>query len=99
MVGSGMLEIPCPSMFQDNVNVESAFGPALKAAFSVMNQLGGMKLIFQNTMPSLGIGRLKLRGDDVRVYGTDKERALRLPEDPFYKQMAADLTKYQIGVY
>ena len=25
-----------PSMFQDNVNVESAFGPALKAAFMVM---------------------------------------------------------------
>ncbi|OWM81350.1 hypothetical protein CDL15_Pgr007388 [Punica granatum] len=75
-----------PSMFQDNVNVESAFGPALKAALMVMN-----------TLPSLGVGRLKLRGDDVRVYGTDKEPALRTPEDPFYKQMAADLTKYQIG--
>lgn len=25
-----------PSMFQDNVNLESAFGPALKAAFMVM---------------------------------------------------------------
>lgn len=25
-----------PSMFQDNVNVESAFGPALKAAFMIM---------------------------------------------------------------
>ncbi|KAK6269539.1 hypothetical protein POUND7_006644 [Theobroma cacao] len=87
-----------PSMFQDNVNVESAFGPALKAAFMVMSQLGGKLLIFQNTLPSLGVGRLKLRGDDLRVYGTDKEHTLRLPEDPFYKQMAADLTKYQIGV-
>ena len=25
-----------PNMFHDNVNVESAFGPALKAAFMVM---------------------------------------------------------------
>lgn len=25
-----------PSMFKDNVNVESAFGPALKAAFMIM---------------------------------------------------------------
>ena len=25
-----------PSMFQDNVNMESAFGPAIKAAFMVM---------------------------------------------------------------
>ncbi|XP_057800964.1 protein transport protein SEC24 A-like [Salvia miltiorrhiza] len=87
-----------PSMFQENMNVESAFGPALKAAFMVMSQLGGKLLIFQNTLPSLGAGRLKLRGDDIRVYGTDKEHTLRLPEDPFYKQMAADFTKYQIAV-
>ncbi|XP_010547070.1 PREDICTED: protein transport protein Sec24-like At3g07100 [Tarenaya hassleriana] len=87
-----------PVMFQDNVNMESAFGPALKAAFMVMNQLGGKLLIFQNTLPSLGVGRLKLRGDDPRVYGTDKEYSLRIPEDPFYKQMAADCTKFQIGV-
>ncbi|XP_077224479.1 protein transport protein SEC24 A-like [Tasmannia lanceolata] len=87
-----------PSMFVDNVNIESAFGPALKAAFMVMSKLGGKLLIFQSTLPSLGIGRLKLRGDDLRIYGTDKEHALRIAEDPFYKQMAADLTQYQIGV-
>lgn len=55
-------------------------------------------LIFQNTLPSLGVGRLKLRGDDSRVYGTDKEHGLRLPEDPFYEQMAAEFSKYQISV-
>lgn len=55
-------------------------------------------MVFQNTLPSLGPGRLRLRGDDIRVYGTDKEHLLRVPEDPFYKQMAADFTKYQIAV-
>lgn len=133
-----------PSMFQDSMNVESAFGPALKAAYMVMvcwsstlticlpienalfclsdmalsyyifpvwntlltwpsftclqNQLGGKLLIFQNTLPSIGAGRLRLRGDDLKVYGTDKEHSLRVAEDPFYKQMAADFTKYQIGI-
>ncbi|GJS91478.1 transport protein Sec24-like protein [Tanacetum coccineum] len=87
-----------PSMFQDNVNVESAFGPALKAAYMVMSQLGGKLLIFQSTLPTLGVGRLRLRGDDIRAYGTDKENALRIPEDPFYKQMAADFTKFQVAV-
>ncbi|GLJ20808.1 hypothetical protein SUGI_0379320 [Cryptomeria japonica] len=87
-----------PSMFAENINVESAFGPALKAAFMVMSQLGGKLLIFQSTLPSLGVGRLKLRGDDPRIYGTDKEHTIRNAEDPFYKQMAADLTKYQVGV-
>ncbi|CAN7107642.1 unnamed protein product [Brassica rapa subsp. narinosa] len=87
-----------PLMFQNNVNVESAFGPALKAAYMVMNQLGGKLLIFQNSLPSLGVGRLKLRGDDPRIYGTDKEYTLRVAEDIFYKQMAADCTKFQIGI-
>jgi hypothetical protein len=41
---------------------------------------------------------LRLRGDDVRAYGTDKEHTLRVPEDPFYKQMAAEFTKNQIAV-
>ncbi|GMH28103.1 hypothetical protein Nepgr_029946 [Nepenthes gracilis] len=87
-----------PSMFQDTMNVESAFGPALKAAFMVMNKLGGKLMIFLNTLPSLGVGRLRLRGSDTHVYGTDKEQALRVAEDTFYKQMAADFTKYQIAV-
>ncbi|XP_020091801.1 protein transport protein Sec24-like At3g07100 isoform X2 [Ananas comosus] len=87
-----------PSMFQNSANVESASGPALKAAFMVMSQLGGKLLVFQSTLPSLGIGRLRLRGDDPRVYGTDKEHTLRIPEDPFYKQMAAEFTKHQIAV-
>ncbi|KAL0922326.1 hypothetical protein M5K25_006302 [Dendrobium thyrsiflorum] len=87
-----------PSMFQDNANMESAFGPALKASHMIMSQLGGKLLIFQSTLPSLGAGRLRLRGDDRRVYGTDKEHNLRIPEDSFYKQMAADFTKNQIAV-
>jgi protein transport protein SEC24 len=117
-------------MFHDNANVESALGPALKAAFMVMvrsliiyyevcvgcscatstiysmdnyvillqGQMGGKLLVFQSTLPSLGIGRLRLRGDDVRAYGTDKEHLLRVPEDTFYKQMAAEFTKNQIAV-
>ncbi|KAG6540868.1 hypothetical protein Mapa_017742 [Marchantia paleacea] len=87
-----------PSMFQNNLNIESALGPALKAAFMVMSQLGGKLLVFQSTLPSLGAGRLKLRGDDPRLYGTDKECTLRVTEEQFYKQMAADFSKYQIGV-
>eukprot|EP00249_Psilotum_nudum_P020257 c27624_g1_i1 orf=387-3641(-) len=87
-----------PSMFESNANIESAFGPALRAVFMVMSQLGGKLLVFQSTLPSLGVGRLRLRGDDPRIYGTDRECSVRVAEDPFYKQMAADFSKYQIGV-
>ncbi|KAJ0799623.1 hypothetical protein HanPI659440_Chr03g0093621 [Helianthus annuus] len=41
-------------------------------------------------LPSLSVGRLKLRGDDIRVYETDKEHTLRIQEDLFYKHLAAD---------
>jgi protein transport protein SEC24 len=64
----------------------------------VQSQLGGKLLVFQGTLPSLGFGRLKLRGDDPRVYGTEKEHQLRGTEEQFYKQMAADFSKFQIGV-
>lgn len=64
----------------------------------LQNQLGGKLLVFQSTLPSLSVGRLRLRGDDLRAYGTDKEHILRVPDDPFYKQMAAEFTKKQIAV-
>ncbi|KAF3657764.1 Protein transport protein-like [Capsicum annuum] len=44
------------------------------------SQLGGKLLIFQYTFPSLGVGHLRLRGDDLRVYGTNKEHILRILE-------------------
>lgn len=37
------------------------------------SQFVGKLLIFQRMSPSLGFGRLKLQGDDLCVYGTDKE--------------------------
>jgi protein transport protein SEC24 len=62
------------------------------------SQIGGKLMVFQSNLPSIGVGRLRLRGDDVRAYGTDKEHNLRIPEDLFYKQMAAEFTKSQISV-
>ncbi|XP_024519134.1 protein transport protein Sec24-like At3g07100 isoform X1 [Selaginella moellendorffii] len=87
-----------PSIFANNENVESALGPALEATTSIMSEIGGKLLIFQSTLPSLGVGRLKLRGQEAHVYQTDREPALRVAEDSFYKQMAAKCSKLQIGV-
>lgn len=36
-----------PSMFQDNVNLESAFGPSLKAAFKIMVYLSLFAYYFE----------------------------------------------------
>ncbi|KAM1626594.1 hypothetical protein ACFXTN_013579 [Malus domestica] len=80
------------SMFQDNVNVESAFGPALKASLMLMEFPRVWLCIY------FALTYVHLRGDDLHVYGSDKEHPLRLLGDPFYKQMAAEFTKFQIEV-
>ncbi|KVI12414.1 Gelsolin domain-containing protein [Cynara cardunculus var. scolymus] len=80
-----------PSMFQDNVNVESAFGPALKAAFMVMSQLGGKLLIFQSTLPSLGVGTLaKYTGGQVYYYPSFHSA---IHKDKLRHELARDLTR------
>ncbi|KAM1100263.1 hypothetical protein FF1_006708 [Malus domestica] len=107
------------SMFQDNVNVESAFGPALKALLMLMefprvwlciyfaityvyvcafaDQPWRKIVNFSKHTAISWCWSLKV-GDDLRVYGSNKEHLLRLPGDPFYKQMAAEFTKFQIWV-
>ncbi|KAI7835269.1 hypothetical protein COHA_010829, partial [Chlorella ohadii] len=50
-----------PQSYGRASQVESAMGPALQAAFLVMNHIGGKLLLFQAAAPSLGIGRIKAR--------------------------------------
>ena len=55
-------------------------------------------LLFQSAMPSLGVGRLRLRGDVPSIYNTDREHTLRIAEEPFYKTTAAEFSRSQICV-
>jgi hypothetical protein len=73
--------------------VDSAMGPALQAAFLVMNHIGGKLLLFQAAAPSMGIGRIKAR-DNPALYGTDREYSLRTPDDPFYKRFSAEASRW-----
>lgn len=43
-----------PSVFSTNLSADSALGPALQAAFMILNPLGGKMLVFQAAVPSLG---------------------------------------------
>lgn len=50
-----------PSMFGHNRTAENALGPALDAAFSICQHIGGKMLVFQTALPSAGTGKLKQR--------------------------------------
>eukprot|EP00897_Mesotaenium_endlicherianum_P001573 jgi/Mesen1/1443/ME000132S00386 len=89
-----MVRAPMPPIyfFLIDVSLSGASSGKLRA------KLGGKLLVFQSTLPSLGPGRLKLRGNDPRIYNTDKEHTVRGTEEPFYKTMAADFSRAQISV-
>lgn len=87
-----------PTMFASASSPDSATGPALQAAFMTICNLGGKMLLFQTSTPSLGIGRIKGGRDKPQDYNTDREAAIRMPEDPFYKRYAVECSRVQISV-
>ena len=76
---------------------DSAMGPALQAAFLMMEALGGKLLLFQTSVPNVGVGKITQR-DNPTLYNTDSEHRLRVPEDIFFKKFAAEASKSQISI-
>ena len=44
-----------------------------------------------------GVGKIKTR-DEARLWNSDQEHKMRLPDDPFYKRYAAECSRVQIAV-
>jgi protein transport protein SEC24 len=87
-----------PEMFAKNPVVsQSCLGPALKAAFTVMKQIGGKMSVFQSIMPNLGDGALKPR-ENQGLMGTPNEVKLLKSEVPWYKDTAIEFSRQQISV-
>ena len=87
-----------PEMFAKNPVVShSCLGPALKAAFTVMKQIGGKMCVFQSIMPNLGDGALRPR-ENQAMMGTPNEIKLLKPDIPWYKDTAVEFSRQQISV-
>jgi protein transport protein SEC24 len=87
-----------PEMFAKNpVQGQSCLGPALKAAFTVVKQIGGKMCVFQSILPNLGDGALKPR-EQPGIMGTPAEINLLIPENPWYKDTAIEFSRQQISV-
>ncbi|ELU09049.1 hypothetical protein CAPTEDRAFT_176588 [Capitella teleta] len=85
-----------PSMFEGNTETGSALGPALQAAYKLLNATGGRVTVCQTQLPTVGAGALKCREDP-------NERAGRKiqnlgPATDFYKKLALDCSAQQIAV-
>ncbi|KAJ1512405.1 COPII coat Sec23p-Sfb3p heterodimer component [Coelomomyces lativittatus] len=76
-----------PDCVKEPVSQESVLGCVAKAVTEFLSQRGGRVLFFHSTLPSLGSGALKNRHDP-RLYTTEKEKTMYLPQDPFYSDLA-----------
>ncbi|QRW04974.1 transporter protein Sec23 [Ceratobasidium sp. AG-Ba] len=84
-------------MFQEAHAIGSAMGPALQAAYKLINAIGGKIMVLTSSLPSLGEGALKPR-EDPKLLGTAKESSLLQPAASFYKTFAIDCSRAQISV-
>ncbi|GMH85989.1 hypothetical protein TL16_g10401 [Triparma laevis f. inornata] len=86
-----------PTMFGNATGQESCLGPALKAAFTVMKNIGGKMLVFQSCLPNLSDGALKHR-ENPRIMGTPEEFKLLCPGTNWYKDTGVEFSRSQISV-
>ncbi|KAI8910290.1 Sec23/Sec24 trunk domain-containing protein [Gorgonomyces haynaldii] len=86
-----------PTMFSNSRVTEAALGSAMQAAFDALKPTGGRVSFFQTSLPTFGLGVLKNR-EDVKILGTDKEKALYEPQEYFWKKLGQDCASHGIGV-
>lgn len=92
----GLLE-NLPSMFGENMVGDAALGAAVRGAQAALSTIGGQVNIFLSTIPTVGPGALKHR-EDTKLYGTDKEKNLFIPQDGFYRGVAEECVDAGIGI-
>ncbi|GAX25112.1 protein transport protein SEC24 [Fistulifera solaris] len=87
-----------PDMFAANPVVsQSCLGSALKAAYTVMKDVGGKMCVFQSILPNMGDGSLKPR-EQPALMGTPNEVKVLRPENTWYKDTAIEFSRNQISV-
>ncbi|SCV67581.1 BQ2448_5192 [Microbotryum intermedium] len=86
-----------PTLTAETTIVEAAMSGPVTAAVMALRNIGGQLNIFQTSLPTTGMGALKHR-EDTKLYGTDKEKTLFLPQDPWYRATAEECVEAGIGV-
>ncbi|GAA99536.1 hypothetical protein E5Q_06237 [Mixia osmundae IAM 14324] len=86
-----------PDLFAQTATVEAAIGAPIQASLHALKSFGGQVTLFQTILPTVGPGALKTR-EDQKLYGTDKEKALFSPQDPWYRQIGEECADCGIGI-
>ncbi|KAF9902740.1 COPII coat Sec23p-Sfb3p heterodimer component [Linnemannia zychae] len=76
-----------PQLFAENKITEPVIGAVVQAVRMAVENRGGKLIVFQTSLPISEPGALRHR-DDMKLYGTEKEKTLYAPQDDFYKKLA-----------
>lgn len=85
-----------PEKFKDSLDSGSALGPALQAAFKLLQPTGGRITIFQTCLPNRGPGALEAR-ENPNQRSNDEPPHMN-PATDFYKKIALECTSFYIAV-
>lgn len=85
-----------PGKFKDSLDSGSALGPALQAAFKLLQPTGGRITIFQTCLPNRGPGALEAR-ENPNQRSNDEPPHMN-PATDFYKKIALECTSFYIAV-
>ncbi|OAD76143.1 hypothetical protein PHYBLDRAFT_123428 [Phycomyces blakesleeanus NRRL 1555(-)] len=86
-----------PSIHTNNRATVATMGSAVQGSLLALKETGGKVHIFQSLLPTLGPGALKGR-EDQKLYGTDKEKQLFLPQNPFYTTIGKECVQSGVCV-
>lgn len=84
-------------LFASTQKATVAFGSAINAACTILQNCGGKVVALLSSMPSAGDGSLQPR-EDAKLYGTAKETSMLQPASNFYKLLATEASKMQVSV-
>ncbi|KAF9280905.1 COPII coat Sec23p-Sfb3p heterodimer component [Linnemannia elongata] len=76
-----------PQLFAENKITEAVIGAVVQSVRMALESRGGKLIVFQTSLPTHGPGALRHR-DELKLYGTEKEKTLYAPQDDFYKKLA-----------
>ncbi|EFC43343.1 SEC24-related protein [Naegleria gruberi] len=87
---------------------DNVAGSAMKCAEELLSESGGRVLLFTSKIPTLGQGNFTLgpnasesdqeRRNPYKLYGTDREKEIFIPELGFWKNLGISCAKKAIGI-
>lgn len=97
-----MLMEQIPAMYGDTKETEAVLGPAIVAGMEALKASDrvGKLLLFHSSLPTSDVapGKLKNREADRKLLGTDKEKAVLVPQSTYYNTLGQDCVGAGVSV-